>query len=186
MGYNKKSIKRGGQMKFFSGFSLKNEQHLFDYFIDKSEYCICGFSYGSMKAYKYVKKLLEDGKRVDRLQLFSPVFFQTKSEKFKRVQMMSYQTNNKEYMAQFLRSCFSPHPQRELEFEKNTKEDLDELLNHKWTEKDFKEIINKGVKLEVYLGGADQIIDVEGAREFFTKIATVTYVKDANHFLLVN
>jgi len=173
-------------MIFFSGFSLKNEQHLFKDFINDTEYTVCGFSYGSMKAYKYVKELLDSGKRVDTLQLLSPVFFQTKSERFKRVQMMAYQTNNKEYMKQFLNSCFDPHPSRDLEFEKNTKEDLDELLNHKWEASNFQDIINRGVKLEVYLGGADKIIDVDGAREFFTKLSTVTYVKDGNHFLQVD
>ena len=173
-------------MIFFSGFSLKNEQHLFEDFINTSEYCVCGFSYGSMKAFKHVKELLLAGKRVDTLQLLSPVFFQTKSDRFKRVQIMAHKTNNKEYMKQFFESCFDPHSQKTVEFEKNTSKDLDELLNHKWILEDFQDIINKGVKLEVYLGGADKIIDVKSAREFFTQISTVTYVKDGNHFLQVD
>ena len=38
----------------------------------------------------------------------------------------------------------------------------------------------------VYLGGEDKIIDVEAAREFFLHVATVTYIKNANHFLQIN
>jgi len=173
-------------MIFYSGFSLKNEQYLFEDLINQSEYCVCGFSYGSMKAYKHVKELLESGKRVDTLQLLSPVFFQTKSDRFKRVQIMAHKANNKEYMKQFLESCFDPYLQKPLEFEKNTTEDLRELLNHEWILKEFIDVVNKGVKLEVYLGGKDKIIDVENAREFFTQVATLTYIKDANHFLQID
>ena len=39
-------------MKFYSGFSLQNEEYLFSEFIKKSEYTICGFSYGAIKALK--------------------------------------------------------------------------------------------------------------------------------------
>ncbi|WP_348652962.1 pimelyl-ACP methyl ester esterase BioV [uncultured Sulfurimonas sp.] len=173
-------------MTFFSGFSLKNEQHLFKEFINESKYCVCGFSYGSMKALKHAKKLLEDGKSVDILQLLSPVFFQTKSQRFKRVQTMAYNTNNKEYMSKFLDSCFEPYPHKEIEFQKNTIGDLEELLNHQWILNEFEDLVNKGIKLEVYIGSADKIIDVKSAREFFTQVATVTYIKDANHFLQVD
>jgi len=51
---------------------------------------------------------------------------------------------------------------------------------------DFIDLTNKGVKIEVYLGGADKIIDVQSAREFFTQVSTLTFIKEANHFLQVN
>jgi hypothetical protein len=41
----------------------------------------------------------------------------------------------------------------------------------------------KGVRIEVYLGLDDQVIDVEGAREFFLPYATVTSIRRGNHFL---
>ncbi|PHS56268.1 MAG: hypothetical protein COB17_09675 [Sulfurimonas sp.] len=173
-------------MTFFSGFSLKNEQYLFEDFINTSDYCVCGFSYGSMKAFKHVKDLLQAGKRVDTLQMLSPVFFQTKSTRFKRVQIMAHKTNNKAYMEQFLDSCFNPYAHKLLEFEKNTTNDLEELLNHKWISQDFLDIAKQGVKIEVYLGGLDKIIDVQSAREFFTQVSTLTFIKDSNHFLQVN
>ena len=80
-------------MKFYSGFCLKNEEYLFSEFIKKSEYTICGFSYGAIKALRATKGALDEGKRVDTLQLLSPAFFQTKNEKFKRLQLMSYKKN---------------------------------------------------------------------------------------------
>ena len=69
-------------MKFYSGFSLQNESHFFDSFILKSDYCVCGFSYGAIKALRYAKEQLENRQRIDTLQLFSPAFFQTKTQKF--------------------------------------------------------------------------------------------------------
>ena len=44
-------------MIFKSGFSLKNEQTLFDEYINSSDYSVCGFSYGAIKAFKYVKAI---------------------------------------------------------------------------------------------------------------------------------
>ena len=31
-------------MKFYSGFSLKNDIHFFDKYLNTSEYCVAGFS----------------------------------------------------------------------------------------------------------------------------------------------
>jgi alpha-beta hydrolase superfamily lysophospholipase len=173
-------------MKFFSGFFLKNEQHFFEDFIHNSEYTVCGFSYGSLKALKYVQESLENSKRVDKLQLFSPIFFQTKNKKFKRLQLMSFKKDDRAYIKQFSKSCFAPYSIKELEFEQNTLENLQELLEYNWQEKELKELVQKGVKLEIYLGSQDKIIDVVSARDFFTKLGTLTYIKNANHFLQVD
>ena len=170
-------------MKFFSGFSLKNEEHFFEPYINRSEYSICGFSYGAIKALDYVKEQLELGNRVDKLQLFSPAFFQTKSEKFKRLQMLSHSKSRLEYMKQFIDSCFAPYEKKVVEFKKSTKDELFELLNYEWNLNDFEYLISKGLHVEVYLGGEDKIIDVDGAKEFFLEVSTVTYIKNANHFL---
>ncbi|WP_457743798.1 pimelyl-ACP methyl ester esterase BioV [Sulfurimonas sp.] len=170
-------------MKFFSGFSLKNEEPFFEPFIKRSDFTICGFSYGAIKAFKATKELLVLGKRVDTLQLFSPAFFETTSDKFKRLQMLSYSKNRMMYMQQFIDSCFAPYPKKELEFQKTTKDELDELLTYRWNMAELQELQNRGVTIEVYLGGNDKIIDVNAAREFFLNVATVTYIKEANHFL---
>ena len=173
-------------MKFFSGFSLQNEAYLFDEFINTSAYSVCGFSYGAIKAFDYVNEQLKLGHRVDTLQLLSPAFFQTKSEKFKRLQILSYSKNKDEYMKQFIGGCFYPFAKRTLLHVETHKEELSELLNYEWNMQELQEMVDKGVKLEVYLGSKDSIIDVESAREFFLHVATVTYIKDANHFLQTN
>lgn len=173
-------------MKFYSGFSLKNEENFFSDYINRSDYTVCGFSYGAIKAFEHVKEQLELKKRVDTLQLFSPAFFQTKDEKFKKLQLLGYRKNRDAYLKEFMSLCFLPYEKKVVERNENSIEELEELLNYVWDKEELKYIAKKGVKIEVYLGTDDRIIDVDGAREFFLEVATVTYIKDANHFLLIN
>lgn len=173
-------------MRFFSGFSLKNEEYLFSDYINESDYTVCGFSYGAIKALNATLETLKNSQRVDRLQLFSPAFFQSKSEKFKRLQLMSYKKNQTIYMQQFLSGCFAPYEKKIVENVETDIEELKELLEYEWSLELLKEVESKGVKIEVYLGGNDKIIDVTAAKELFLEVATVTYVKDANHFLQFN
>jgi hypothetical protein len=173
-------------MKFFSGFSLTNEEYLFEEYIDPSQYSICGFSYGAIKALRVTSKMLTDSQRVDRLQLFSPAFFQTKEEKFKRLQLMSYKKSKLLYLKQFMKGCFFPYEEKIVENIDTDISELKELLEYEWSMDKLKEISQSGVKIEVYLGSKDAIIDVLRAKEFFLEVATVTYIKEANHFLLIN
>lgn len=174
-------------MKFYSGFSLKNEQHFFDAYINPSEYTVCGFSYGAIKAFRYVKEQLDLGKRVDTLQLLSPAFFGTKDEKFKKLQLIGYRKSRELYLNEFIKSCFLPYKEKKAEHNnKDGIEELEELLYYEWNVEELQYLAKNGVKIEVYLGGEDKIIDVGGAREFFLQVATVTYIKNANHFLSTN
>ena len=173
-------------MKFYSGFSLKNDSHFFKEYIKNSDYTVCGFSYGAIKSLEYVKAELKSGKRVDTLQLFSPAFFQTKQKSFKRVQLMAYKKNAKEYLKSFIGTCFAPYSQQTIEHSKNELSELEELLNYEWVPADFLELREKGVIIEVYLGSEDKVIDVTSAKEFFLELCTVTYIKNTNHFLQNN
>ncbi len=174
-------------MRFYSGFSLKNENHFFDDFLKKSDYTVNGFSYGAIKAFEYVKKQLKDGKRVDTLQLFSPAFFQTKSKKFKRLQLVAYEKNEEIYLKQFIESCFFPYEKKSIEHSNNShKDELKELLEYEWSISELEEVVDNGVKIEVYLGGEDKIVDADAVKEFFLEVSTVTYIKKANHFLQIN
>lgn len=170
-------------MQFFSGFSLKNEQAFFSEYIKEDDYTVVGFSYGAIKALAEVLQLVEEGKRVDTLQLLSPAFFQTKEEKFRRLQLLSYKKNATLYMKQFLRGCFAPFSAQSVDNVATQSEELEELLYYVWSEKDFALLEESGVKVEIYLGGEDKIIDVQAAREFFRNVGTLTYIKKANHFL---
>lgn len=173
-------------MLFFSGFSLAREEYLFDEYLKKSDYTVSGFSYGAIKAFNNVRQQLASLKRVDTLQLISPAFFQTKDSKFKRMQILAYSKNERAYMNQFMNSCFEPYEKKIVEHRNTSKEELEELLNYEWDLEELQKLVDKGVKIEVYLGEMDKIIDVEAAREFFLQVATVTYIKDANHFLQTN
>ena len=170
-------------MKFYSGFSLSNDVRFFEEIIYKTDYTIAGFSYGAIKAFEKLKDELAKGKRVDTLQLISPAFFQTKEEQFKRLQLMAYRKNEDVYLEQFINSCFDPYVRKSVDRETTVLDELQELLYYEWDLDALQKIESAGVKIEVYLGSEDKIIDVDKAREFFLKVATVTYIKNANHFL---
>ncbi len=173
-------------MKFYSGFSLKNDKSFFQEFLCDSEYTVAVFSYGAIKAFQYTAEELKNARRVDTLQLFSPAFFQTKSEKFKKLQLMSFKHNTQSYLKIFTDSCFSPYLTQKLEYSESSYKDLEELLCYEWSLSYLKKLENFGVKIEIYLGEKDIVIDVEGANNFFLDIGTVTFVKNANHFLQIN
>lgn len=170
-------------MRFYSGFALTEDQHFFDPYLKHSDYTVAGFSYGAIKAAQYTAEACE---RIDTLQLFSPAFFQTKKESFRRLQMGGYFKDSERYLENFLTSCFAPAPVAPMILGSNDAESLQELLYFEWTSELIESIRAKGIRIEVYLGLEDQVIDVVGAREFFLPYATVTSIKKANHFLQEN
>ena len=172
-------------MKFYSGFSLKNDKHFFQDYIQDTEYTVAGFSYGAILAFEYVKEQIKNSQRIDRLQLFSPAFFQTKSSKFKRLQTISFRKDRDLYLSSFIKSCFRPHSLKELEHKEVTLQELEYLLNYEWSISQLLELTQKGVKIEVYLGNEDKVVDTKNAKDFFVSVATITSIKDANHFLEV-
>ena len=170
-------------MQFFSGFSLQNEEHFFSDILDESSYCVAGFSYGAIKALRYARKCLQEGQRIDRVQLLSPAFFQTKGEKFKQLQLRGFKRDKEQYLQAFLGLCFTPYDVQGVQTVEVTSNELEELLYYEWSVADLVELSARGVEIEVYLGGEDKIVDAQAAREFFRDCATVTYIKHANHFL---
>jgi hypothetical protein len=170
-------------MRFYSGFALSNDQVFFQKYLNHSEFTVAGFSYGAIKAALYTAQATH---RIDTLQLFSPAFFQTKKESFRRLQMSGYFKDSERYLESFLTSCFAPSPVAPISLGENNSDELQELLYFEWTDTLMETIRNKGIVIEVYLGLDDQVIDVAGAREFFLPYATVTSIKRANHFLQEN
>jgi len=168
-------------MRFHSGFSLRNDEHFFADFLKKSDYALAGFSYGAIKAVLYAANAAD---RIDTLQLLSPAFFQTKKESFRRLQMAGYLKDPIAYTEKFIESCFAPCPVGEVELASDASDNqLRELLYFEWTDELMCRIKEKGIRIEVYLGLEDRVIDVAGAREFFLPYATVTSIKGTNHFL---
>lgn len=168
-------------MIFHSGFSLRNDHLFFENFLKKSDYCVAGFSYGAIHAALFTA---ESDVRIDTLQLFSPAFFQTKKESFRRLQMGGYLKDPAAYTEKFIESCFAPCSIGSVELDSDASEEqLHELLYFEWTSDLMSAIRVKRIRIEVYLGLEDRVIDVAGARDFFIPYATVTSINRANHFL---
>ena len=167
--------------RYFSGFSLENEKELFSEYIIENDFTISGFSYGAIKAFE---EALNSQKRVDLLQLFSPAFFQPQNEKFVRMQLMFFKKDSKNYYENFLKNISSPSSfEVSTYFKEGTSEELQTLLTYKWDEEKLNALLNRGTKIEVYLGGVDKIIDSPKACEFFKDFSTVYFMKNYGHIL---
>jgi hypothetical protein len=165
---------------YYNGFALQNEAHFFDSIINESRYALSGFSYGAVKAFQEVQS---SPKRIDTLQLISPAFFQSRDEKFKRLQLMGYRKSAAGYVNRFTENCFAPYKAQKIEIAEHSYAGLEELLHYEWQEDALKAVTDRGVRIEVYLGSDDRITDVEAAYAFFVPFATVYLIKGANHFL---
>lgn len=167
-------------MHFYSGFCLRNDAGFFEGWLKKDVYTVAGFSYGAIKAFRHV---LASERRIDTLQLFSPAFFRDRTESFRRLQMKGYQRDGVGYRARFLESCFSPYPVGTVETADDGAEALEALLTFDWPTASLAALKVRGVRIEVYLGEKDAVVDTEAAMAYFRPFATVFYFKGANHFL---
>ena len=167
--------------RYFSGFCFSDESELFSDYLENNEFTVCGFSYGAIKAFEEV---LNSDLRVDKLQLFSPAFFQSYDEKFKRMQLMFFKKDANSYCENFLKNVISPTTKDISKyFNMGTYEELEELLNYEWSIEKLQKLMDKGTKIEIFLGGVDKIIDSSKAKEFFKDFATVYYIKEKGHLL---
>ncbi|MEA1918082.1 MAG: pimelyl-ACP methyl ester esterase BioV [Campylobacterota bacterium] len=170
-------------MKYFSGFTCRDEQYLFEEFIDKSEFSICGFSYGAQKA---LNKALNSTSRVDKLQLFSPAIFQNRSEKFKKLQLKLYNANSALYVQNFRINSYSPQPYDEdILLSAHNEDELRELLYYEYSKNDLQELERRGVDIEVYYSCSDKITTCKDVKDIFLDYATLYEIKSANHFLML-
>ncbi len=167
-------------MIYYSGFSLVDDDIFFKEYLIDSPYCVSGFSYGAIKAFQYV---LHTDKRIDRLQLFSPAFFQNRSSAFKRLQLLEFTKDTEGYIHQFTSNCCAPFKCKNIIIKNGSYSELEELLEYEWDSKSLELLCKRGIILEIYLGSEDVIIDVEAVKEFFQPFGTVFFINDANHLL---
>jgi pimeloyl-ACP methyl ester carboxylesterase len=168
-------------VKYFSGFSLDNDQILFDSYLSKSDYNVAGFSYGAQQAFEYVYKSTE---RIDRLILLSPAFFQTQKSSFVRTQLRYFEANKALYIKQFLANVSYPSTFTLDSYVKvGTKEDLHYLLTYQWDKKKIQEVLDRGIEIEVFIGLEDKIVDVEALLSFFSPLCTTYIIKKYGHIL---
>ncbi len=166
---------------FFSGFSFKNEKELFSEYLTENDFTLSGFSYGAIKAFE---EALNSDKRVDKLQLISPSFFQTQDKKYVRLQLMFFSKDPKSYCDNFIKNVAYPSDiDLSKYFSLGTFEELEELLTYKWSEVKLQKLLDKGTKIEVYLGSKDKIIDSHKAKDFFRNFATVYFINEKGHIL---
>lgn len=168
-------------MRYFSGFSFKNEESLFKSYMNNSEFTVSGFSYGGILAFEHV---LNSEERVDVLQLFSPAFFKDSSDKFIRMQLFHFKKDSQNYINNFIDNSFFPNSKIEdLEFKDDKYSDLKKLLTFEWNEDDLNKIVNRGIRIEIFLGSEDKIIDSKKAHNFFKEFGTVYFIKGVGHTL---
>lgn len=166
-------------MKYFNGFSLKNEEKLFESILIDNNFCVSGFSYGAIKALKYC---INCNTRVDRLQLISPAFFNNNTMSFKKLQLIHFKKNSDKYIKNFINNSSYPSNHNLDSFlSVGSYDELDELLNYIWDKNDLINLIEKNVKIEVYLGAKDKIINVTTTLDFFKPYATVYVNNNFGH-----
>ena len=168
-------------MKYFNGFSLKGEEALFTQYLIESDYCVAGFSYGAQQAFEYA---YHSTKRIDRVILLSPAFFQTEKPSFVRTQLRYFEAGQEAYIKQFLANAAHPSGMDLSEYLKvGSKEDLDALLSYTWDQEKIREVLERGTTIEVFLGEEDKIIDAQKAFAFFKPLATTYFIKHVGHVL---
>lgn len=168
-------------MKYFSGFSLQDEASLFEAFIPQGAYSIAGFSYGAIEAFEYA---LKSERRIERLTLLSPAFFQYQKPSFQRTQLRYFEANKEAYIKQFLTNVSYPSSMDISEYLKmGTKEELERLLSYLWDKEKIQTLLDRGTVIEVFLGEEDKIIDMAKASDFFEPLGTLYKIKDVGHLL---
>ncbi|PUD13903.1 hypothetical protein C2R82_06625 [Helicobacter pylori] len=171
-------------MRFFSGFGFVNESVLFEEWLLKGAYDISGFSMGAIKAieYAYNEVLQQQQQRIHSLLLFSPCMLAHKSLAFKRLQLSSFQKDPQNYMDNFYQEV-GLSAQLERFKKMGSLEELEFLLNYKYSDSIIRFLLEKGVKIEVFIGLKDRITDVQALLEFFMPLVQVWQFKDCNHLL---
>lgn len=170
-------------MIFFSGFGLYGEETLFSDFLDQGRYTVAGFSYGAIRAFESVSRD-EIGHRVDRLILLSPAFFQTQTMAFMRTQLIHYSKNPEIYMERFYQNAIRPGSLKLSSFvTKHSIDALETLLSYEWKTERLHTLKERGIEVDVVLGGKDVIIDTRQALDHFSQVSTVYYFKEFGHFL---
>ncbi|CAJ99367.1 pimelyl-ACP methyl ester esterase BioV [Helicobacter acinonychis] len=169
-------------MRFFSGFGFVNESVLFEEWLLKGAYDVSGFSMGAIKAIEYAYNEVLQQRRINSLLLFSPCMLAHKSLAFKRLQLYSFQKDPQSYMDNFYQAV-GLDAQLERFKKMGSLEELEFLLNYKYSDHTIRLLLEKGVKIEVFIGLKDKITDIQALLEFFMPLAQVWQFKSYNHLL---
>ena len=169
-------------MKYFNGFALQGEEKFFESYLIESDFCVAGFSYGAQKAFEYAYGA---DRRIDRLLLLSPAFFQHHKTSFIRTQLRYFKSDQQVYIQQFIKNVAYPSSiDLEPYLDIARYEELKSLLTYIWDREKIIALQNRGVTIEVFIGGKDKIVDDQKSFEFFSEISTTYYFKEQGHLLI--
>lgn len=146
----------------------------------QGRYTLNGFSYGAILAFKETLKALKQRQRVQILNLFSPAFFQERKPSFLKAQILGFKHQQQNYIKNFIALCGNP---KACYFKQGTLEELKELLFFQWKVEDLQFMQEKGVQINVFLGGNDLILSPQDVANFFAPYAVVYFYKTFNHCL---
>ncbi len=171
-------------MRFFSGFGFRGEKALFKEYLDFDMYNLAGFSYGAQKALQEAVKDVKEGKRVQKLQLLSPAFFNTLPKRIKLKELENFVKNKKLYMDFFYKKAAYPYRGDITPFKAEPElSALKELLFFIWRDEDLRLLKDAGVEIEVYQGDFDKIVNPKEVEEFFAPFASLYMIKGVGHLL---
>lgn len=181
-------------MKFFGGFGFKDEVRIFEKilrdlgYFSANPYNICGFSYGAQKAVRFALDSLKNDRRINRVILLSPAFFNDKDFAFKDAQIRAFAKNKALYMKAFYKNIGLKKGDeiylREIELLDSRI--LEQCLRYEFKGDDLIFLSSKGVEIVAILGQNDRIIDSLKANDFFSEFGIVYLIKNANHLLNVS
>ncbi len=184
-------------MLYFSGFGLQNERVLFEDLLrgGGGPRTLAGFSLGAVQAFECAlggigssgssggggsNRSCTAAGGVRDLDLISPAFFMDKSAEFKRDEILRFERSRAGYM----RAFYSKLGVKDRAMQKMPAvQDLKLLLHYKWRAGDFAALKARGVRIRVFLGGADGIMNARAALEFFKPLCTVYFFKGKGHIL---
>jgi len=164
---------------FYSGFCLNGEEGLFDEFLPSFGEYVAGFSYGSIAALRFAAQ----NKEVTKLILLSPAYYTHKSADFKEAQIAAFEADPALYRLKLLKKSGLREEEGKRYGALGTSAQLRELLYFDWSASEIVSLFERGVKIEVFIGGNDRVVEPEASAEFFRRYATVYYLKNKNHIL---
>ncbi len=167
-------------MRYFNGFGCQNESELFSFWLDNSMFNVSGFSMGAIDAVEYC---LHTNKRVDKLFLFSPAYFCNISDDVKKREISVFDCEPELWFRLFYSKA--KIDKRYQDKQNATRQNLEKLLYYQWKKETIQKLIDKKIKIDIFFGSKDNIIDIASAIIFFKPLVRqVTIFKDAPHTLI--
>jgi len=164
---------------FYSGFCLEGEEALFHEFLPQYGDFMSGFSYGAISA---VREAVLD-KEIKRLILLSPAYYAHTNEAFREAQIAAFEADAELYKLKLLKKSGLSVEDGVRYGKDSSLTELRELLYFDWRGAGLDTLKKRGVKIEVFIGEADRVVDPYASADFFEEFADVYRLKNKNHIL---